>query len=82
MSDKRVLEVIEEFHYDPNWIPDNGQCVFAWGLNIVAGDGKTPLKDLEPINVGNDTDFVETYKFVEDNKEEIIKRVKENLSCQ
>lgn len=29
MSNKQVLEAIEEFHYDPNWVLDNGQCIFA-----------------------------------------------------
>lgn len=43
---------------------------------------RPPLKGLKPINVGKDTDFVENYKFIEDNKEEIIKKIKENLSCQ
>lgn len=81
MSNQRVLKAIKEYHYDPNWIPDNGQCVFAWGFNIVAGDGKTPLKDLEPIDVKpTDSDFEKIQKFVEANKEEIIKTVEEKLS--
>ena len=43
---------------------------------------RPPLKGLKSINVGKDTDFVENYKFIEDNKEEIIKKVKDSSTLK
>lgn len=81
MSDKRVLKAIEEYHFDPNYVPDNGHCVFAWGLYVVAGDGKTPLKDLEPINIALLMKST-LMDFAEKNRAAIDKMIKEDLLCQ